>query len=557
MAGNSFLLDGEIVSLDEEGRPRFQLLQPRINQADKTAVERLAAELPAYYFAFDLISCEGYDLRGVTLAERKKLLQALLSGSGVVRYTEGVRDKGQDFFKLACREGLEGIIAKDLTSTYGSRRSRQWLKVKCTQQQEFVIAGYTPATRSRSFGALVLGLFRKGELVCVGKVGSGFDESAMQAVHAELQKRKLSQNPFKVVPKGVKVGSWVTPDLVCQVKFNEWTQGGYLRAPVFMGLRPDLDAGQCEFEAETEADETPELSFDFLSNLDKVFWPGEEYTKRDLVAFYDRIADVLVPHLKDRPMVLERFPGGIGGDSFYQKNAPDFLPDWIPRVAVTSDSAARSIDYILCNDRRTLVYLANMACVSQHPWSSRIDHLDNPDFLIIDLDPSEGVPYSVVCKVANRVRHVLESLELRSYPKTSGATGIHILVPLQRRYGYDDVRNFAEILARLTVSGLEEVATIQRSIQERKNKVYVDYLQNGRGKTIASAYSLRPRPGAPVSTPLEWSEIGSKLRPESFNIRTIFSRLDRKGDLFEKVRTDRQSLRKALRTLEKNWKSGL
>ena len=546
-------MDGEIVALDQEGRARFQLLQRRINRADRSAIRQLQVEVPAYYFVFDLIACEGYDLRGVTLDERKKILKGLLPEGNFVRYTSSVSSQGQEFFQLACEKGLEGIIAKDVTSTYRSQRSRQWLKIKCVQQQEFVIAGYTPPSRSRLyFGALVLGLFKNGVLTYVGRTGSGFDQSTLEQVYSELKKRAQPRSPFKSVPQGLKVKSWVTPDLVCQVKFNEWTRDGYLRAPIFLGLRPDIDPRECQREMPGEPEKVSrDLPYDFLSNLDKVFWPREGYTKRHLIGFYQQIADVLVPYLTDRPMVLERFPDGIEGESFYQKNAPDFLPDWIPTVSVESDSAEKTIHYILCNDRQTLVYLANLACISQHPWSSRAHQLENPDFLIIDLDPSEGVPFSAVCKVAQKVREVLESLGLRAYPKTSGATGIHILLPLEPLYSYDDVRNFSEIVARLTVDGLEKIATLERSIEKRKNKVYVDYLQNGRGKTVVSPYCLRPRPGAPVSTPVEWTEVGSKLRPESFNLRTIFRRLDQKGDLFEGILKDRQSLHKAIENLEK------
>ena len=549
---NSFWLDGEIVALDEEGRSRFQLLQKRLGRVSCSAVSKLKEEVPAHYFIFDLLSCEGYDLRGVTLSERRKILKALDPQGRFLRCAASVSGQGQEFLKLACEKGLEGIIAKDITSTYRGQRSRQWVKVKCVQQQELVIGGYTLPSRSRKhFGALLLGLFEQEKLIYVGRTGSGFDQAQLEDVYGQLEKRKRRKNPFELVPKDLKIRAWVEPDLVCQVKFNEWTPKGYLRAPIFVGLRPDRDPRECRREMVEEPEEqAQDLPYDFLSNLDKVFWPGEGYTKRDLVRFYHEIGDVLVPYLADRPMVLERFPDGIEGESFYQKNAPDFLPEWISTVSVKSDSAGRTIRYILCNDRRTLVYLANLACIAQHPWSSRVDQLGHPDFLIVGLDPSAGVPFSAVSKVAQKVRKVAESLELRTYPKTSGATGLHILIPLEPRYSYEDIRNFSEIMARLTVDGLEEIATLERSTEKRKNKVYVDYLQNGQGKTIASPYCLRPRPGAPVSTPLEWKEVRPQLRPDSFNLKTIFRRLDRKGELFEGMLKDHQSLQKALEKLE-------
>ena len=552
---NSFWLDGEIVALDDEGRSRFQLLQRRIGRADRSAIGKLQEELPAYYFVFDVIACEGHDLRGITLAERKKILKALVPQGSFVRSTESVGSQGREFFRLACEKELEGIVAKDITSTYQSQRSRQWLKIKCVRQQEFVIVGYTPPSGSRRyFGALLLGLFESGNLVYVGKTGSGFDQAMLKQLHGELKKRERSKNPFQSVPKGLKVKAWVEPDMVCQVRFSEWTQEGHLRGPIFVGLRPDCNPRECTKEITEEAEsEGGELPYHFTSHLNKVFWPREGYTKGDLIRFYHEIADVLVPHLVDRPMVLERFPDGIDGESFYQKNAPDFLPEWIPTVEVESDSAEKTIRYILCNDRETLVYLANLACISQHPWSSRVDQLDHPDFLVIDLDPSEGVPFTIVTRVAQKVRQVVESLELCTYPKTSGATGMHILIPLEPRYSYQDVRHFAEIIGRLTVDGLQEIATFERSTEKRKNKVYVDYLQNGRGKTIVSPYCLRPLPGAPVSTPLEWSEVGPRLRPDSFNVKTIFRRLDAKGELFEGVWRNRQSLHDALEKLQQRW----
>ena len=555
LSSRSFCLDGEIIALNEEGRPSFQLLQKRINLTDRSSIRELQKEISVHYFVFDLIACEGYDLRTVSLAERKKILAALLPQGTFVRCPSTARSQGRELFRLAQEKGLEGILAKNLTSTYKSQRSRQWLKIKCVRRQEFVIGGFTsPSGGRRHFGALLLGLFENGELTYVGRAGSGFDEADLEQIYELLRRIEQPQHPFKSIPKGLKAKSWVRPKLVCEVKFNEWTKDGYLRAPVFVGLKTDRKPEECRKEVAEQIDDSdPDLPYHFLSNLGKVFWPTQGHTKRDLIEFYHRIADVLVPYLADRPMVLERFPDGIEGESFYQKNAPEFLPDWIPRVQVGSDSGEKTIRYLLCNDRRTLVYLANLACISLHPWSSRTKSLDNPDFAVIDLDPSEGVAFPLVCKVARRVRQIVERLELRSYPKTSGASGMHIMIPLKPAYSYEDIRNFAEIIAHLTVKGLEEIATLERNPRKRKKRIYVDYLQNGKGKTIVSPYCLRPLPAAAVSTPLKWSEVNSRLRPESFNMTTVFRRLDRKGDLFQGMLKDRQSLRKALKKLEAVW----
>ncbi len=290
--------------------------------------------------------------------------------------------------------------------------------------------------------------------------------------------------------------------------------------------------------------------YPFLSNLDKIFWAEEGYTKRDLVQYYHDIAPVILPYLRDRPMNLERYPDGIEGKSFYQKDAPDYFPDWIQTAQIESDSSGKISRYVVCGDRETLVYLANLACIPLHPWSSRVETLKNPDFVIVDLDPDPDIPFSQVCQFALQVRQILDQLELESFPKTSGAKGLHILIPVQPEYDYSMIRSFAEIVARLSVHGHEEIATIDRSMSKRKGRIYVDYLQNGMGKTIVSTYCLRPRPGAPVSTPLQWGEVGSAIRPEAFHIKSVFRRLDSKGDLFQEVLTRKQSLQDALVRLE-------
>ena len=551
-----FWLDGEIAALDSQGRSRFQLLQHRLGRS--RAVQEGSDQSPPCFFVFDLLGCEGYDLRGVTLAERKKTLRTLLTPSEQVRYVDSLSEQGQEFFERVCEADLEGIVAKDLNSTYRSgQRSRQWLKIKCRRRQEFVIAGFTaPSGGRRHLGALILGLFENGHLVHAGRVGSGLREEQLKSLHARLDRRHQRECPFRDEPPDSGVLSWVKPALVCEVQFNEWTRDGLLRAPVFLGLRPDVSPEECRRERpESTSENNPgvgDLPYSFLSNPDKVFWPQSGYTKGDLVRFYHQIADLLVPYLQDRPMVLERFPDGIEGKSFYQKDAPEFLPDWIPAVPVRSDSAQRTIRFILCNDRDALVYLANLACISMHPWSSRVGTLDCPDFMIIDLDPDEKVPFPTVCRVAHQVREVLQRAGLTSFPKTSGATGIHILVPLEPKYSYEEVRTFAEIVARLSASAMPE-ATAERSMRKRRGKVYIDFLQNGRGKTIVSPYCVRPVAAASVSTPLDWEEITPRLRPQAFHIKNVFRRLERKGDLYQDLFRNRQSLSRALQKFEESW----
>ena len=542
---NDFLLDGEIVALDQEGRSRFQLLQNRI---DRGEADRHGGVIR--YMVFDVLGCEGYDLRGAALHQRRRVLKALISPHNSIRVVDVLQGQGQEFWELACSRGLEGIVAKQSSSTYRSRRTSAWLKIKCHCEDSFVVAGWIPAADSgRHFASLVVGCFEEGQLRFCGRVGSGFDERLLAEIQAQLKPLETDASPFKDTPGELEGARWVQPSLVCDVRFSEWTRDGILRAAAFRGLRPewtarDLQARQTPLENNPE----PLRGYPFLSNLDKPFWPEEGYLKRDLVSYYHRIAPVLLPYLKDRPMNLERYPDGYLGKSFYQKEAPDFFPDWIRTVKLSTDS--KEVRYVVCDNRETLVYLANLACIPLHPWSSRVGSIDRPDFLIIDLDPSPGVSFGEVCRVALKVRQILRQVGLESWPKTSGSKGLHVLVPLEPQQDYAAVRSFAEIVARLTVHGLEEIATLERNLSKRRGKVYLDFLQNGLGKTIVSPYCLRPRPGAPVSTPLEWEEVAKAPRPEAFNLSNLFLRLERKGDLFQPVLTQKQSLRRALGRFE-------
>jgi bifunctional non-homologous end joining protein LigD len=338
------------------------------------------------------------------------------------------------------------------------------------------------------------------------------------------------------------------------VKFSEWTHGRMLRSPVFQRQLADTPPESCRVEKHPPVASQAEgqlPQYPFLSNLSKVFWPDEGYTKEDLLKYYYRVSPVLIRYLDARPMNLERYPDGIGGKSFYQKDTPDHFPDWIKTTTIKSENTeGKENRYVVCDTQETLVYLANLACIPLHPWSSRISSIDNPDFVILDLDPDPKIPFAQVCQFALKIRDVLEQLQLQSFPKTSGSKGIHILIPIQPEYPYPIVRHFAEIVARMSVHGLREVATIERSMERRKGRIYVDYLQNGKGKTVVSPYCLRPRPGAPVSTPLTWDEVSSGVRPDTFNIKSIFRRLESKGDLFEPLLTQKQSLHSALQRLE-------
>jgi len=403
---------------------------------------------------------------------------------------------------------------------------------------------------------LLLGLYnREGELIHVGRAGGGFDDETLKDVWKELQPLIIPKPAFKEITSEIRKSAWVRPKLVCEVRFGEWTSAKQLRAPIFQGLRDDIDATDCTFEdsiPDKKATPPETVTRVELTNQDKVYWPEDGFTKGDLIRFYDRIAPVLVPHLLDRPLVFDRYPDGIHGQHFYQKDAHDYTPDWIRTQEIWSPDVERHIRYFIGADRDQLLYIANMGAIAQNPWSSRVQFIERPDFVIFDLDPVDA-EYSVVQEVAVTLKSIMDELHLRAYPKTSGASGIHVYLPiLENRFTYEDVRVFAEAIARIVVQNLPEIATVERVVRKRKQgMVYVDYLQNVKGKTVASVYSPRAVPGACVSTPLKWEEFRKPLDPRDYTIANVFKRIEKFGDLFEPVLTDRQDIAPFLKALRK------
>ncbi len=571
LPADTAVLDGEIVALDEKGHSHFNLIQPRIHLSRAREIARADQQIPVYFYAFDLLYLNGYNLMKFPLIERKAVLRKLISNnSGWIRFADHVEATGIPFYKAVEKHGLEGIVAKLKKSEYQQARSRYWLKIKTQHTDHFVVGGFTPPEGSRKhFGALLLGLYKNGDLIYVGRAGSGFDDQALAEAERELKPLVAEKCPFKEVPAEVRTSTWVQPQLVSKVKFGEWTSDQKLRAPIFQGFVDDMDPKQCRLEESmSNASPTREMPEDTsrnsrqspaptapaarieFTNLDKIFWPEDGYTKGDLIEYYDNISSYLIPHLLDRPLVFERFPNGIHGQSFYQKDAPDYTPPWIRTEEIWSEDVKRSIRYFIGADREQLLYIANTGNIQQNPWMSRVQHLEYPDYLVFDLDPVEA-PYSSVQKVAVVVKEVLDELGLRGYPKTSGATGIHVHLPvLENTFTYGDVRLFAEAVARIVVQRIPELATVERVVRRRKpHEVYVDYLQNIKGKTVASVYSPRPRPGAPVSTPLRWEEFKRPIDPNAYTITTIFKRLAKFGDLFEKALSDRQDISAFLENL--------
>ena len=590
LPADTTIVDGEIVALDEKGQAHFQLIQPRIHLSRSKNIAEADRQTPVYFYAFDLLYLNGYDLMKFPLVERKAVLRKLISdNSGWIRFADHVEGRGLEFFEAVEKHGLEGIVAKHKKSEYQQARSKYWLKIKTQHTDHFVVGGFTPPEGSRKyFGALLLGLHNNGDLIYVGRTGGGFDDRMLADVHQKLNPLIVKERPFKEVPVEVRKSTWLNPRLVCEVRFSEWTSDKKLRAPIFQGLRDDIDPEDCRLEesipipppqlrpeAATDAglargDGTEKAKTNGLTNttplsmrsarpssvreesrrhkieftnFDKVFWPDDGYTKGDLIEYYDKISSHIIPHLLDRPLVFERFPNGIYGESFYQKDAPDYTPEWIRTHTIYSEDVDRDIRYFIGATREQLLYIANAGNVQQNPWMSRVQHLDSPDYLVFDLDPVEA-PFSTVQEVALVLKQTLDELNLRAYPKTSGASGIHVHLPLlENAFSYEDARIFSEAIASIVVERLPKYATIERVVRKRKaHHVYVDYLQNIRGKTVASVYSPRPRPRAPVSTPLKWEEVQRPIDPAEFNIKTVFSRLRKFGDLFEKALTDRQDI---------------
>jgi len=550
------VVDGEVCRLDAHGRSSFSELQQGSG--------------PLVYYAFDLLELDGASLVDLPLTDRKARLGELLDGRvRSVRLSESF-DDGEALLEAGREQGLEGILAKRADSRYlQGRRTRDWLKLKTHGRQEFVVAGYTRGAgrRAGTFGSLVLAVHEDGGgLRYVGNVGTGFDDAEIGRLLAKLRPLHRDSAPFAQVPKLPRVRKgdvqWVEPELVAEVSFGEWTHDGHVRHPVYQGLREDKAPAEVAREEPPRAPERkpqPDLVRSGrrelrLSNLDKPFWPDEGITKGDLLAYYREVAPVLVPHLRDRPFTMRRYPDGAYGNAFFQKDAPSHMPDWIPRHRALVSTRERSrakkwVDFPVVNDELALLWMVNMGCIDMNAWYSRVDRPDRPDFVLFDLDPTPEVPWSQTIEVALILKQLLDALELDSFPKTSGGKGFHVLVPVARRASYDDTRRFAEIVAGAIVRTHPKLATTEWS-KARRRGVLIDANQNGEGKTIASAYSVRPRPNAPVSTPLRWDEVDERLNPAIYTMDVVLDRVRQHGDLFAGVLTGRQSLRQALARLE-------
>jgi bifunctional non-homologous end joining protein LigD len=534
------LLDGEAVVLDEQGHPQFQRLQRRGLRVRLADVQHAAAAHPATLFLFDLLAFEDFDLRPLPLAARKSILRRVIPpGDGWLRVSEEIPERGEDLYAAVSEMGLEGMVAKRADSPYRSGYSADWLKVRVDQSSDFAVVGLEP--RGSGIRRLHLAVRDGGDgLVYAGTVGTGFRREDEDEIRARLDPLRRTKPAVSApVEKGTV---WVEPELVVEVRYKEWTEGGHLRHPVFLRLRDDKTVDEC-FRIGEEREEEPMPENDAptpaktpdrrepvkFTNLDKVFWPDEGITKGDLVDYYRAVSPWMLPFLRDRPLVLDRYPDGIAGKSFFQKNAPKNAPGHLRSLALRAEGSGREIDYLLCDDVDSLLYLVNLGAIPFHLWSSRVEAIEKPDWCILDLDPKTA-PFDHVVRIALAIRELCEEIGLPSFIKTSGGSGLHVLLPMGGLLAHEAVRQLAELLAGVIVARLPEIATTARAIAARQGRVYVDALQNGRGKLLAAPYCARPRPGATVSTPLDWSEVNRRLDVRAFNVRTVPKRLKKRKD---------------------------
>ncbi len=579
---NDFIIDGEVVVLDQQGKPSFSLLQRRGRLSSATEVKKASVELASTFFAFDLLAFEDFDLRPLKLVERKAMLLNAFPKLGIVRTLDHIEREGERFLEQVAALGLEGIIAKKSDAPYRAGRTDKWLKIKTDRTADFVIVGFTAPKRGRSYlGALQLADMVGGRLVYAGRAGSGFSEAMITQLQAMLDPiirpdapcegpRAAADSPANDVIPESKTTTWVDPLYVCEVRFREWTPDGLLRHPTFLHLRPDKNPRDCDrqgWDVESSEEEIGENSrgadpstslgvtttavgvtdHDVIpseqreskdlhvtprtvqfTNLKKIYWPADGYTKGDLIEYYRAVSPWLLPYLRERPMVLTRFPDGIDGKSFYQKDAPEFAPSWIRTTPIWSEDTQRVINYFVCDDVDSLLYIANLGSIPLHMWASKVGSLELPDWCVIDLDPKDA-PFSDVIRTAIAMHELCESIGLQNYVKTTGKTGLHILLPLARKFTYAQSRTLGELLARVVLRDLGDIGTITRHVTKRADKVYLDYLQNRTGQTIVAPFSVRPLPGATVSMPLVWDEVNQDLDPRDYTIKNAIERMEGLG----------------------------
>ena len=530
-----FVVDGEVVVSDAAGMPSFARLQQRGQLQRAADIARAAVLLPATFEVFDLLVYDGSDLRPLPLEKRKSLLRRLLPEAGYLRYVDHVVGAGEALYEQAERMGLEGLVAKRRASAYQGCRSTDWRKIAALDTDDFAVIGYTPAkSDGSSLGAVHLAGFSNGRWVPVGRAGSGLDHATRDRLLAALREAERGEPVAPVA--GAPAGSrWVEPEQVVEVRYKQFTTDGNLRQPVLLRWRDDKAVSECIRVPAADAVEpavvTESVSRErvIVSNRDKVFWPDSGATKGDLIDYYRGISKWMLPYLADRPVVLTRYPDGIEGKSFYQHRAPDFLPEWIRREKIWNESDEEEREYIIVDDEDTLLYLANLGTIPIHVWNASAANLQRVDWCVLDLDPKEA-PFADVVKVARDIHDICQRCGIPHFLKTSGSSGLHVLIPANRQLTHDQSKELGELIARVCVARLPQVATIQRHVKLRAGRVYIDYLQNGHGKTIAAPFCVRPLPGAPVSMPLRWSELGPRAEPARYHIGNARRRMGALGE---------------------------
>ncbi len=529
------LLDGEVVVLRPDGTTSFQDLQQAEGRIDRLT-----------YFAFDLLHLDGLDLRAVPLLERKRILHLLLAGPrrsagrrNALRYSDHILGEGPAFYRESCRSKLEGIVSKQSNRPYRSGRTREWVKTKCGAQQEFVVVGFSEPAGSRvGIGALVLGVHEDGRLRYAGRVGTGFDRELLERLRRELEPLRVSRPPFaEELPAAARRGvNWVRPRLVVEVKFTGWTADGLLRHPSFEGVREDKPAA--EVVRERPASPTDEsapaspgrtsgasarVAGIVITHPDRVVYSDQGITKLELARFYERIAPRILPHVEGRPLSVVRCPQGSENECFFQKHAGEGFPDAIKSVQVEGSSGRSR--YLMVDSVAGLIALVQMGVLELHPWGSRSDRLDRPDRMFFDLDPAPGVRWRRVADTALLLRDLLQRLDLSAFVKTTGGKGLHVVLPLMRKHGWDEVKTFARAIAMQLAQAQPELYLATASKAQRKGRIFIDTLRNGRGATAVAPYSTRARPEAPVSTPIAWTELDGELRSDTFTVKNLDQRL--------------------------------
>ena len=564
---HQMVLDGEIVAFNSEGKPDFQTLQ-KIGENPNLAMT---------YQVFDLLWLNGHSTENLTLVQRKELLKEALIENEVIKYCEHIPEKGIDFFDQIKKMDLEGMIAKKADSTYSEGvRSSDWLKIKFQNTEDVLICGFTePNGGRKNFGAIILGTYINGKLEYCGHAGTGFSDKTLDSLFELFKPLIVEICPFETVPKTNAPATWLQPELVCEIKYTEKTKDGIFRHPVFMGLRSDKEKEDLLEEDNEDVENSSVLKINDvknsnktepvkirntklsktvkLTNQDKIYFPESGITKGEVVEYYQSVAKYILPHLKNRPQSLNRFPNGIEGLSFYHKDAGNDSPDWIEKVSVFSESNEKDIQYLICNTADDLAYLNNLGCIDLNPWNSTVKDLDKPTWLALDLDPSEKNTFDDVIETCLCVKEILDKAKIKGYCKTSGSSGIHIYIPMGEDYEVEQVKNFAHLLMQKVQQKLPDLTTLERSLKKRaQTKIYLDYLQNRTGQTLASVYSIRPKPLALVSMPILWEELEFGLKPTDFNIHNALERIKKNGDLFKPVLGKGIDMLKALENLSKD-----